>query len=159
IDSFGGDGARQLLWIRGKSLFGQDFSEAAAIAIPDGLKLQSSKLTQSAQLVQLQISFQAAQGHSYTFAKFVSAARDGWGDVDRVSEQAEQARNDGFASLLTAHEAAWHNIWKSDIVIDGNDELQRVVHADLFSLLENSTPDTGWAIQGMGLSPIYGGHV
>lgn len=44
-------------------------------------------------------------------------------------------------------------------MVEGNDEVQKAIHSDLFSLLENSTVETHWAMQGMGLSPFYMGHV
>jgi protein-glucosylgalactosylhydroxylysine glucosidase len=159
VDAFGGDDKNRLLWIQGHSPLGPKFSEAAAIALPTDIKPLSVSLQRSPQLVQLEVSFQVTQGHSYTFTKFVSAARDGWGDIHQTRAQAQEAREIGFAALLEAHKNEWHRIWKSDIVVEGDDELQRAVHADLFSLLENSTVNTRWAIQGMGLSPIYGGHV
>jgi glycosyl hydrolase family 65 len=159
IDGVGGDEKNRLLWIRGHSPRGQKFSEAAAIALPANVEPLSIQLQRSKQLVQLKVSFQAVRGHTYTFSKFVSAARTDWGNIHPPRAWAEQARQSGFATLLAAHEDAWHKIWKSDVVIEGDDELQRVVHSDLFSLIENSTVDTRWSIQGMGLSPIYGGHV
>lgn len=159
IESYGGDAARRLLWLQGHSLYGPAFAEATAIDLPAGMKPASIKLDRSADLVQLEISFHAVRNHAYTFVKFVSAAREGWGDVHETKDLVERARRGGFDALRHGHETAWHRIWKSDIVVDGDAELQHAVHADMFAILENSTPNSGWAIQGMGLSPIYGGHV
>jgi len=159
IESYGGDAQQRTLWIRGHSLYGQTFCEAAAVAMPVGLKPDAVKLFRSAQLVQLEVSFTAQRGRSYTFVKFVAATRMGWGDPGATRQMARSARAAGYAALWSAHQAAWHSLWKSNIEVDGDDPLQRVVNADLFALLENSTANTQWAIQGMGLSPIYGGHV
>ena len=159
IDGVRVEAHEKVLAIRGHSLSGPAFSETAAIEIPDGLKVLATTVTQTKGLAQLEIRFHVVRNTPYTFVKFVSAARENWGDLQQTPAWAQQARANGFASLLAAHQAAWHNLWKSDIEVQGDDSLQRVIHADLFSLLENSTPNTGWAIQGMGLSPIYGGHV
>ena len=159
IESYGGDGQQRTLWVKGHSLYGQTFSEAAAVALPADLKPEAVKLIRSAQLVQLEVSFNAQRGKNYRFVKFVAAARAGWGDPDATVEMAKNARTAGYDALWFAHQAAWHSLWKSNIEVDGDDSLQRVVNADLFALLENSTVGTQWAIQGMGLSPIYGGHV
>ncbi len=69
------------------------------------------------------------------------------------------ARTEGFDALINAHKAAWANLWKTDIRIDGDPNAQRVVHSDLYYLLANATPDTAWAIGACGLTTGYVGHI
>src|SRR5207248_349240 len=49
--------------------------------------------------------------------------------------------------------------WKSDILVDGDPDLQRAIHSDLFYLLENTSVDTDWPIAACGFSPNYFYHV
>ncbi|MGA2987189.1 MAG: glycoside hydrolase family 65 protein [Terriglobia bacterium] len=160
IQASGGDAGQTLIWITGQGVDGLPMAEAAAVGLPDSLKPVRCELHRSAQLVELEISADVQKDNTYTFTKYVAASREGWGGLkEAVVAWAVDARNQGVAGLRRDHEAAWHGLWKSDIVVEGNDEIQKVIHADMFSLLENSTPDTRWAMQGMGLSPYYMGHV
>jgi len=60
---------------------------------------------------------------TYTFTKYVALARRGWdGDATATRALAQAARKSGFERLLADHRAAWHELWKSDIVVDGDSE-------------------------------------
>jgi hypothetical protein len=158
--AFGGDALRGVIWITGRAVNGLRVKEAAAIELPPQLKPLEATVRQSGNLVELEIAARLRTNMSYTFTKYVAAACQGWGGPgDAVVAQAEQARRQGLATLLSRHEAAWHGLWKSDIIVKGDEQVQKAIHSDLFALLENSTVDTSWAMQGMGLSPYYMGHV
>jgi protein-glucosylgalactosylhydroxylysine glucosidase len=160
IQTFGGDEGQALIWITGRAVGGLQIAEAAAVELPAGLKPVEAKLHRSADLLELEIAGDVQEGKTYAFIKYVAASREGWGGLkEAVIPWARDARKQGIANLLSDHEAAWHGLWKSDILVEGNDEVQKVIHSDLFSLLENSTQETRWAMQGMGLSPYYMGHV
>ena len=64
----------------------------------------------------------------------------------------------GFDALLAQHRAAWLNLWRTDIVIEGDARAQTAVHSDLYYLLATSTPDTHWPMGACGLTPGYTGH-
>jgi len=67
----------------------------------------------------------------------------------------------GFDGLLAAHRRAWAGRWAgADVVIEGDDDLQRAVRFSLFHLMA-SVPDSGEAAVGArGLSGTsYRGHV
>jgi len=77
--------------------------------------------------------------------------------------EAEEAATDeiGFERLLAEHREAWAGRWdESDVVIEGDPELQRAVRFTLFHLMA-SVADRGEAAVGArGLSgPAYHGHV
>jgi trehalose/maltose hydrolase-like predicted phosphorylase len=77
--------------------------------------------------------------------------------LDRVTA----ARRHGFDRLLSDHRSSWAERWRTtDIVIDGDDELQRLVRFSLFHLI-SSVADRGEAAVGArGLTgPAYRGHV
>lgn len=77
--------------------------------------------------------------------------------VDRVAA----AQRVGFDGMLGEHRARWADRWHTaDILIEGDDELQRLVRFALFHML-GSAADAGEAAVGArGLSgPAYRGHV
>jgi trehalose/maltose hydrolase-like predicted phosphorylase len=158
--SFGGSEAQRLIWITGRAVGGPRIAEAAAIALPPGVAPTEVKLQESPQLVSLDITLTVERGRTYTFTKYVAASQENWGGLkSAVINWAEGARREGLDSLLAKHQSVWHGLWKSDIIVEGDPEVQRVIHSDLFSLLENSTVNTGWGMGGCGLSPCYSDHV
>ena len=160
IQSFGGSEAQRLMWITGRAVGGPQIAEAAAIALPPGVALTEAKLQESPQLVSLDIALPVERGRTYTFTKYVAASQENWGGLkSAVINWAEEARKEGFDSLLAKHQSVWHGLWKSDILVEGDPEVQRVIHSDLFTLLENSTVNTAWGMGGCGFSPNYWSHV
>jgi protein-glucosylgalactosylhydroxylysine glucosidase len=166
IHSFGASQAQRMIWITGSGVNGPQIAQAAAIELPAGVVVNQSSVQQSPQLVSIEIALRVESGRTYTFTKYVAATQENWGDPKgpaadlktSVIDGAKQAREEGLDSLLAKHQSAWHELWKSDIVVDGDPEIQRVIHSDLFYLYENSTVNTSWAMGGCGLSPNYWGH-
>jgi hypothetical protein len=127
------------------------------------------------QAVIIEVEGNVHSGRSYRFTKFVAASAAGWeleharasnagsagADTPgaRAAAAAARARSAGLHDLEAAHEAAWHALWRSDIRVGGNAELQRTLHSDLFYLLENSAPGTTWPAAACGFSSNYFGHV
>ena len=66
-----------------------------------------------------------------------------------------------FETLLSEHQAQWENAWKSDIIIDGDPEAQRVIHKALFDLRQSAAPKgSNVAIAPEGLAGnFYKGHI
>jgi trehalose/maltose hydrolase-like predicted phosphorylase len=171
-----GDGAAaNTLWMEGKAIAGRTVAVGAAIALPPRLGMR--RITNShtddagaAQTVVLEVEGRVQSGRSYRFTKFVAASAAGW-DLDsgraaavgapgtRAAAAAARARGTGLHELKAAHEAAWRALWRSDILVGGNSELQRTLHSDLFYLLENSAPGTAWPAAACGFSSNYFGHV
>ncbi|RUL76700.1 glycosyl hydrolase family 95 catalytic domain-containing protein [Dyella choica] len=154
-----GDTKQMTLWLDGRAKQGLNMAEAAAIELPESLAIQSVKLDQTSELLSLHITAKVKQGMTYTFTKYLAASRQDWGgDAKADVALASQARKTGFDSLLARHQAAWHELWKSDIVIDGNPAVQKAVHSDLYYLLSNSTVGTAWPMGACALTPNYAGH-
>jgi kojibiose hydrolase len=62
--------------------------------------------------------------------------------------------------LIAAHEKEWADIWRSDIVIEGDAATQRQVRSMLYHLYAFIRPASGNSIPPMGLSrAAYGGHI
>lgn len=158
----GDDGDRNdlTLWLDGRAERGLGMAEAAAVGLPPGLQPVEVKLVQSHYRLSLDLRIRVRKGQTYTFTKYVAISRAGWGgDSSADLALAKAARNAGFDALLHAHKAAWASLWKSDIRIDGDLQLQRAVHSDLYYLLANATPDTAWGIGACGLTTGYIGHI
>lgn len=91
----------------------------------------------------------------------IEGSSDALPDQDAVAARQRAASGRGFDGLLADHRAAWARRWAdADIVIEGDDELQRAVRFALFHLM-GSVADRGEAAVGArGLTgPAYRGHV
>ena len=109
-----------------------------------------------------EISFDTRAGVPVTFTKIVSVVpdRDGGDPLPRAATSLHGAVNAGYDELLARHLAAWHRLWKTDIVVEGDEALQRLVRAMLFYLLASAREGTADGIAPMGLSSAgYYGHI
>ncbi len=100
-------------------------------------------------------------GQTYHFAVAGSAITSAHDD-DPLNE-AERltifAALEGRARLVQFHNNAWDSLWKSDIIIDGDDESQRDVHNMLYHLYSFVREGTAYSLSPMGLSGLgYNGH-
>lgn len=155
-----GDTGALTLWLDGRAEQGAGMAEAVAVALPQGLHISDVKLYKDDYRLALNLRVEVHKGQTYTFTKYVAASRENWGgDAKQDLVLATAARKAGFDHLLAEHENAWHTLWQSDIVIDGDAKAQQIVHSDLYYLLSNSTPDTAWPIGACGMTPGYTGHV
>ena len=152
--------ARELtLWLDGRAEQGLAMAEAAAIRLPDGVQASDIVLYKSQYRLALNVNVKVQKDKTYTFTKFVAASREDWGGDARVDVGlATDARRGGFDALLEQHRAAWRDLWRSDIAIDGDARAQTAVHSDLYYLLATSTADTRWPMGACGLTPGYTGH-
>lgn len=67
---------------------------------------------------------------------------------------------EGTQRLLKRHEAAWDQLWESDITIEGDVEATRDVHAAMYHLYSFAREGTALSLSPMGLSGLgYNGHV
>lgn len=155
-----GDARQRTLWLSGRAAQGPAMAEAVAVALPAGVSPGDVRLYRSEYKLSLEVRIAVRKGQHYRFTKYVSASRDRWGgDAKADLALAIAARDAGFDALLSAHRDAWHALWRSDIVIDGDAKAQQIVHSDLYHLLVNAAPDTTWPIGACGMTPGYTGHV
>lgn len=147
------------LWLDGRAEQGLSMAEAAAIGIPSDVTLSDATVIDTRYQLGLLASVPVEKGRTYTFAKYVAVSRQDWGgDAQEMLTLARAARRDGFDKLLDAHRAAWGQLWKSDVLIDGDAKAQLAVHSDLYYLLSNSTVGTAWPMGACALTPNYAGH-
>jgi len=110
----------------------------------------------------LNVKFIVRKGETYAFTKFVVVhssleSKSPAADARAVANEAERA---GFEGLLRQQEAAWQKLWRTDILIRGDAEAQRVIHAAMFYLYSALRPDTEWSVPAMALpSRAYLGRI
>ena len=159
VSAADGDAGDLTVWLDARAERGLAMAEAAAIALPDGVRPAAVTLYKSPYRLALNMSVKVEKNHTYVFSKFVAASRADWGgDAKDDLKLAIDARRSGFAELLDRHRAAWRDLWQADILIDGDAAAQMAVHADLYYLLATSTADTRWPMGACGLTPGYTGH-
>ena len=70
------------------------------------------------------------------------------------------AKLEGRDRLLSFHNKAWDELWKSDIIIEGDAQSQQDVHSMLYHLYSFTREGTALSPSPMGLSGLgYNGHV
>lgn len=70
------------------------------------------------------------------------------------------AKLEGRERLLAFHKKAWEELWKSDIIIEGDAQSQQDVHSMLYHLYSFTREGTALSPSPMGLSGLgYNGHV
>ncbi len=100
-------------------------------------------------------------GETYQFAVVGSAITSAHHD-DPLNE-AERltifATLEGRDRLLQFHNNAWNDLWKSDIVIEGDAATQQEVHSMMYHLYSFARAGTAYSLSPMGLSGLgYNGH-
>jgi trehalose/maltose hydrolase-like predicted phosphorylase len=154
-----GDVKRLTLSLDGRAEQGLAMAEAAAVELPQGTVPTDIVLYKSQYRLALNLKIKVQKDRTYEFTKFVAASREGWGgDAQADVALATTARSAGFEKLLDEHRAAWRDLWRADIAIDGDARAQTAVHSDLYYLLATSTADTRWPMGACGLTPGYAGH-
>ncbi|HEU4642076.1 MAG TPA: hypothetical protein VFS44_06430 [Gemmatimonadaceae bacterium] len=139
-----------------------DVAQVVTVSWPRDLAGVAARATTSDTLVAVDVSFDATAGTHYTFAKLASVAtsKDGARPLERARAEAARASAAGYDALEREHAAAWHAFWATDIVVDGDTALQRVIHSTLFGLASSARAGTETSIPPMGLSTAgYYGHV
>ena len=101
-------------------------------------------------------------GESYTFSITGSSITSAHHD-DPLNE-AERltifSRLEGHDRLINRHKQAWDELWKSDIVIEGDAQAQQDVRSMLYHLYSFTREGTAFSPSPMGLSGLgYNGHV
>jgi trehalose/maltose hydrolase-like predicted phosphorylase len=70
------------------------------------------------------------------------------------------AKLQGTDRLISFHEQAWKEIWKSDIRVSGDDQSQQDIHSMMYHLYSFTREGTSFSLSPMGLSGLgYNGHI
>jgi trehalose/maltose hydrolase-like predicted phosphorylase len=103
-----------------------------------------------------------AAGETYTFAVVGSSvASEHFADPLNEAERLTIfAKLEGMDRLTRRHRAAWTELWKSDIKIEGNLRDQVAVRSALYHLYSFARAGQAYSLSPMGLSGLgYNGHV
>lgn len=131
---------------------------------PAGIVLAIGAMVNGKPWIHNDNSIKLDRGKPVVITRFVSIARSNDGSIDKAQEKAVEtiktAQALGYDKLFETNKSAWNDLWKSDIVIEGDPEAQQAVHACKFYLL-CSAGITPWSIQPLGLSSndYWKGHV
>lgn len=105
---------------------------------------------------------QLRAGQTYRFALVGSTvASNQYNDPHNEAERLTIfAALEGQERLLQRHRAAWEELWKSDIIVEGDVEMQRDIRSALYHLYSFARAGTSYSLSPMGLSGLgYNGHV
>jgi protein-glucosylgalactosylhydroxylysine glucosidase len=137
-------------------------AQASDIRWPNTLAKPTVRTLAANDTALVELTFDAKRGQNYTFVQVTSAlAAEPERDLSsRAVQLAQAAGSRGFSALAQANAEAWNRRWRTDIQLDGDPELQRVVRSMLFYLLCSADSGTRMGIPPMGLSSGgYYGHV
>jgi trehalose/maltose hydrolase-like predicted phosphorylase len=137
-------------------------AQAAALSWPADLPGVTARAVASGDSALLEVAFDATVGKSYSFSQLVSvmSSRDGSGPLAQTIRDVDSSAARGYDSLAADNARAWRRRWETDIEIDGDPTLQRVVRSMLFYLLCSADSGTALGIPPMGLSSGgYYGHI
>ncbi len=101
-------------------------------------------------------------GESYSFSIVASVvASTQYEDPHNEAERLTiYAALEGKDRLLKRHNNAWDELWKSNITVEGDDEITRDIRFALYHLYSFSRAGTAYSLSPMGLSGLgYNGHV
>jgi protein-glucosylgalactosylhydroxylysine glucosidase len=136
-------------------------AEAAAVDWPADLTSTNIEAQQTSGAAGIEISFSAASGQTYAFNKYVviESSIHSTKPLETAATAAQRSRSRGFAALLQSSADTWHKLWQADIQVDGDPNLQTVIHSMLFYLLGSASDRSELSVPPMGLSTAgYYGH-
>ncbi len=137
-------------------------AQAAAVTWGPALPNATTRTVASGDTAMVEVAFDAAAGRAYAFSQIVSqvSSAETPRALDRATRDVAAAEAHGYERLAADNARAWHRRWQTDIQIDGDPALQRVVRSMLFYLLCSADQGTGLGIPPMGLSSAgYYGHI
>lgn len=104
-----------------------------------------------------------AKGKTFRFALVgaVCASSDFCKPKDEAERMAVYALQSDIETILSGHEREWNEIWKGDIIIEGDEEAQKDIRLALYNLYSFAAKNTRLSVAPMGLSSVsgYNGHI
>ncbi|MEM6723555.1 MAG: glycoside hydrolase family 65 protein [Bacteroidota bacterium] len=102
------------------------------------------------------------KGETYQFGIIgTTLSSEEIGNAQNLAERVSvYAKLEGLDRLIQQHEKAWNDLWKSDIVIEGDPVIQRDVRMMLYNLYSSARAGSRLSLSPVGLSSLgYNGHV
>lgn len=161
----GGDARQARLWAIAETRNGAHrVGIAQAVELPKNLPyphVSVGRVTRG-ERPSLNVKFIVQRGETYVFTKLVAVAptESSSSAPAEALHALDQAAAQGYEKLLASHRAAWNRLWQTDIVVRGDAEVQRALHAALFYLLQSLREDVGWSLPAVALpSRAYLGRI
>lgn len=110
----------------------------------------------------LDVKFHVTSGQTYQFTKVVGVAtsHDSFSPGDLALSESQIASAEGYSKLLNEHIRDWAKIWDTDIIVDGDPQMQQWVRASQFYLYSSVREGIDWSISPVGLSGDgYANHI
>jgi trehalose/maltose hydrolase-like predicted phosphorylase len=134
-------------------------AEVARLRVPPGTGVTAAA-NPAAMTATRTATLPVVAGHAYEVSKVVGFATSLDTDRPTATAAGAAAAAPSAAALLAENGAAWQRLWRSDIVLPGQPELQRRVRAAMFYLLASVRPGVNWSASPVGLSAGgYNNHV
>lgn len=105
---------------------------------------------------------QLKAGEKYSFSIAGSSITSAHHDdpLNEAERMTITAKLEGRDRLIEFHNKAWDNLWKSDIIIDGDAQAQQDIHSMMYHLYSFVREGSAMSPSPMGLSGLgYNGHV
>jgi trehalose/maltose hydrolase-like predicted phosphorylase len=165
VVSAGGDAGRARLWAIAETRNG-----AHRVGIAQAVELAKNlpyphvaiRTVTRGERPALNVKFIVQRGETYVFTKLVAVAPTGTSTPEPAEalRALEQASARGFDELLEEHRTAWNRLWETDIIVRGDAEVQRALHAAQFYLLQALREDVEWSLPAVALpSRAYLGRI
>jgi trehalose/maltose hydrolase-like predicted phosphorylase len=109
-----------------------------------------------------EIEFNVEKNKKYTLYKYVSvvSSQETPNYVQKSKLVLKSIKQKGYKNLFNENKKEWAKLWQTDIIIKGNNELQKIIHSDMFYLMCSAREGTGFSIAPMGLATSgYFGHI
>jgi trehalose/maltose hydrolase-like predicted phosphorylase len=135
-------------------------AQAARIVWPPGLRGATARTEAAGDSAWVEVAFDGEAGRTYGFTQVTAFTSDAKDPRAAASSEAEAAQARGWHALAAENAVAWGRRWETDIEVQGDTALQRVVRSMLFYLLASAAEGTDLGIPPMGLSSGgYYGHI
>jgi trehalose/maltose hydrolase-like predicted phosphorylase len=135
---------------------------ASQLQVSPGVQAATTPTDQSTdQSVGQQLGIPVQAGHTYTVTKYVGIESSKDTDTTTAAQNdAATAADAGWGELLGASNAAWAQLWRGRIEVQGNPTLATDVNASQFYLWSSTRDGVDWSVSPAGLSSNgYDGHI
>jgi protein-glucosylgalactosylhydroxylysine glucosidase len=111
-------------------------------------------------LMKFSKSIRAGQTYTYSIVGTTLSSAHHEDPLNEAERLTIFAKLEGREKLISLHNKAWDDLWKSDILIEGDDQSQQDIHSMLYHLYSFAREENSFSLSPMGLSGLgYNGHV
>ena len=151
------DGSLPVYWVKTKSYSGRHIiCSASILSSSEGLNIAAEGLEGQS------FTKDIAKGKTFNFSVVGASCttKEFKDPVNEAKRQAVYCWKQAPATLEAAHQAAWDELWKGDIIVEGNLRLQQDIRLALYHLYSSACTDAAISLAPMGLSTStgYNGH-